>query len=211
MASLVAALLSTVICHASPVSSYLAYRFGASATVDEGTMHRHPDSWMLAGPRNEAAIREMASEPLEMSKDGTYLTTIANTIIFIEIRNGKVDPTANLEAIYLKQKQLVAHLLLASLEQNTEALAKIVTDVKNVSFGKAPRAGGGDMDQYAVILAEMPPYRVSEPTSDAKSRSVTYRIPIGSYGLLLKLVPVNGVWKIDTGTKLEIPLRMFFE
>lgn len=192
-------------------SSYLAYRFGGSATVGERHIHPNPDNWMLAGPLNRAAIQELQKDPEDFSKSGTYLTTIANTIVFIEIRDRKVDPTVNLEALYLKQKQLVARFLYSCLLQDKTELAKLVTHPENVTFGGAPAVGGGDMDQYSVILAEMPPYRISTPVEDSKTRTVTYRVPIGSKGFLVNLLLKEGAWKIDTQAKTDVPLGIFFQ
>jgi len=212
VAAFACVLCATAQMKADAVSEYLAYRLGDTPTIDAKTVHRHPDVWMLAGRKTPEALDEMKNNPFgNFSKDGTYLITIANMIVFVELRDGKVDPRVNLEALYLKQKYLVVRFFYESLLQDRAELAKIVTDVKNVSFGAAPAAGRGDMDQYSAVLDEMPPYRVSDPDSDEKTRSITYRIPVGSKGFFVKLVLVDHAWKIDTSKKTEVPVGIFFQ
>ena len=190
--------------------AYLIYRFGGTPTIDARFIHPHPDAWMLAGPRNAGALKEISDEPLGFTQNGSYITTIANRIILVEIRDGKVDPTANLEALYAKHKQLIARLFYFALMQDKAEIEKLVTDVRNISFGGAPAANRGDMDQYAVVLGEIPAYRISDPISDNNARSITYRVPVGT-GLFLKLIQVSGQWKVDTHAKLDLPLKMFFQ
>jgi hypothetical protein len=66
------------------------------------------------------------------------------------------------------------------------------------------------MDQYGSIIELMPVVRSSKPAEDAKSRTVTYRIPIGEAALSLTLVKDGSTWKIDTSKTVRVPLEFFF-
>jgi hypothetical protein len=88
-------------------------------------------------------------------------------------------------------------------------LGRVTTDASKVKID-GPKAASGDMDQYGSILEMMPVVRASKPADDAKSRTVTYRVPIGEEALTLTLIKDGNTWKIDTSKTVRVPLEFFF-
>jgi hypothetical protein len=66
------------------------------------------------------------------------------------------------------------------------------------------------MDQYGSIIELMPVVRSSKPADDAKSRTVTYRVPLGEEALALTLIKDGSTWRIDTSKSVRVPLEFFF-
>jgi hypothetical protein len=85
----------------------------------------------------------------------------------------------------------------------------VTTDASKVKI-EGPKAAPGDMDQYGSILEMLPVVRASKPADDAKSRTVTYRVPIGEEVLTLTLLKDGSTWKIDTSKAVRVPLGFFF-
>ena len=56
----------------------------------------------------------------------------------------------------------------------------------------------------------MPVVRSSKPVEDAKTKTVTYRVPLGEEALALTLVKEGSTWKIDTSKTVRVPLEFFF-
>jgi len=130
-------------------------------------------------------------------------------IYFIETRDGKVDPAFKLDGIYILHRQLVLQFLYAALSQNRRMHGRLATDSSKVRI-VGPKAPPGDMDQYGSILQMMPVVRSSKPADDAKSRTVSYRVPIGDEALKLTLRKDGSTWKIDTSRTVQVPLGFFF-
>jgi hypothetical protein len=86
----------------------------------------------------------------------------------------------------------------------------MVTNIENIDFGGATKASYGDMDVYAQILGILPILRSSDPSNDIKSKSVTYKVPLGKNGFELKLVKIGNTWKVDSRENLNVPLEFFF-
>jgi hypothetical protein len=65
------------------------------------------------------------------------------------------------------------------------------------------------MDQYGSIIETMPVVRSSRAADDAKTRTVTYRVPMGDAALALTLVKDGSTWKVDTSKSVRVPLEFF--
>lgn len=169
------------------------------------------DLWMLPGAKDANALVALDEEKFDAKKRKGIVSGITGgtAIYFIELRDGKVDPAFMLEGIKTMQRQQVLAFLYHSLTRNKPALERLTTDVSKVEIvGK--KAAPGDMDQYGSILESFPVIRSSTPSEDAKTKTITYRVPLGENGLSLTLVKVGSTWKIDTAKKVTVPLEFFF-
>jgi len=172
------------------------------------------DLWMLPGAKNAAALQSIAALKLDAAKrDGVLSGVIGHAqgqdLYFVELRDGKVDPAMNLDGIYLMHRQLVLRFLMVALVRDKSMLERLSTDARNVDI-VGPKASRSDMDVYSDVITSFPVVRSSKPADDAKSKTVTYRVPLGDKGLLLTLKKEGSTWKIDTGKKLTVPLEYFF-
>jgi len=130
-------------------------------------------------------------------------------IYFIELRDGLVDPAFNLDGIYLMHRQLVLRFIYSTLEGDQTMLGRLATDASKIQI-VGPKAAPGDMDQYGSIIEMMPVVRSSRAADDAKTRTVTYRVPMGDAALALTLVKDGSTWKVDTSKSVRVPLEFFF-
>lgn len=197
---------------AGPVETakeFLSFAYGKEVDIN-ALCHPHDDLWMLSGIRNDEALEALGAAKLKVKSTGVVIDVIGRDIAMVEMREGKVDPSFNLEAAYGIHRRLVLNFIYASLPQDSDAIARLVTHPKNVSFGRAPKVSYGDMDQYGEIIALLPVVRFSKPGNDKQSHSITYRLPLGPEGLLLRLVKAGNTWKIDTSSKVTLPLEFFF-
>ena len=163
----------------------------------------------MRGAKNTNALIALDGLKIVSKPSGVISGIVGTDIYFIETRDGKVDPSFNLNSIYVMHRQIVLHFLFSALLQDREMLGRLVTDVTKVSID-GPNAPQGDMDQYGAILEMMPVVRSTKPALDAKSRTVTYRVPIGEEALSLTLVKEGSTWKIDTSKTVRVPLGFFF-
>jgi hypothetical protein len=195
---------------AEPVAKeFLRYIYGADGMQLTNICYPSDDAWMLRGARNTNALATLDRLKLASKPTGIISGLVGRDLFFVETRDGKVDPAFNLEGIYVMHRQLVLRFLYAALSQNQEMLGRLVTDASKVQID-GPEAASGDMDQYGSIIEMMPIVRSSKPADDAKSRTVTYRVPVGDEALLLTVVKDGSFWKIDTSKTVRVPLEFFF-
>jgi hypothetical protein len=195
---------------AEVVRSFLEYQYGGNVPGIGELCMPNPDMWMLHGadqPRKRDAIRQLE---VKIGATGVFMDTIEQDICIVELRDGLVDPQFNLALVQRIHQELVLQFLYHSLLQDKEALNRLVTNSSNVSFGDAPKAANGDMDVYSNVLSLIPVVRVSQPKTDSQSQSVTYRLPLGDEIFVVRIVRLQGVWKIDTDNKVTVPLRYFW-
>lgn len=207
-------LLFNFVLHATlsdTAKALLMYTYGKDDVDIQSKCTPNEDIWMLKGPYDKEQLHAVEATKIKISKSGVYSGLIGKEVCFIELREGKVDPSFNLDPVYAFHRRLILELIYSSLLQDKETLKNIVTNVENVSFGKAPKAGSGDMDQYGSIISMIPIVRSSSPSSDKISKSITYRIPLGKNGFSLRLVMKENRWKIDSSSKIELPLEFFFQ
>ena len=188
---------------------FLRYIYGADDIELGEICLPSEDAWMLHGAKNTDALAELDHLKIDAKSSGVISGLVGRDIYFIETRDGKVDPAFNLDGVYLLHRQLVLHFLYAALSGDRELLGRMSTDAGKVKI-VGPKAPPGDMDQYGSILEMMPVLRSSKPADDAKSRTVTYRVPIGNEALALTLLKDGSTWKIDTSKTVRISLEFFF-
>jgi len=188
---------------------FLRYIYGDDDITLTNICHPSDDSWMLRGAKNTNALAALATMPFAPKVTGVSSGIVGSDIYFVELRDGLVDPAFNLDGIYQLHRQLVLRFLYASLSRDQPTLRRLVTDAGKVEIA-GPKAAPGEMDQYGSIIAMMPVVRLSNAADDAKTRSVTYRIPVGEVALSLTLIKDGNTWKIDTSKTVRVPLEFFF-
>lgn len=196
---------------AEPVAKqFLRYIYGADGIELANICHLSDDAWMLRGAKNTNALATLDRLKIASKPKGVTSGLVGTDIYFVETRDGKVDPSFNLDPIYVMHRQLVLHFLYAVLSQDQRTVGRLVTDASNVKI-EGPKAAPGDMDQYGSILELLPVVRSSKPADDAKTRTVTYRVPIGEEALTLTLLKEGSTWKMDTSKTVRVPLEFFFQ
>lgn len=195
---------------AEPARDYLRYLYGAKDVKIEEACWPHPDLWMIEGRPNEAGLAEIAQLEISKEKNQIFWEPIQNGLCIVEVREGKVDARSFLDQIYTQQRQAVLRFIYASLRQDQDELARVATHAAKVRFGRAKPARGGDLDVYQDMLMLTPVIRVSQPTDDQASRSVTYYVPLSPKGLNLKLVKREKGWLVDSDAGIDVPLDVFF-
>jgi hypothetical protein len=188
---------------------YLRFLYGADDVVVDNICHPAADLWMLRAKRNKAALEAISELKLEARKSGVSSGVLGADLYFLEMRDGRIDPAFNLDGVYTRQRQVVRGLLYAVLSRNQEMLKRLVTDPGKVQI-VGPAAASGDMDQYASVIEAMPVVRSSKPEDDAKTKTITYRVPISNEALSLTLIKDDDAWKIDTSKSVRVPLEFFF-
>lgn len=188
---------------------FLRYIYGADGIELTNICHLSDDAWMLRGAKNTNALAELDSLKIVSKPTGIISGLVGRDIYFIETRDGRVDPAFSLDGIYVMHRQLVLRFLYAALSQNRAMLGRLTSDASKVTID-GPKAAPGDMDQYGSILELMPVVRSSRPADDAKSRTVTYRVPIGEEALTLTLIKDGSTWKIDSTESFRVPMEFFF-
>ena len=166
---------------------------------------------MLLGAKKTNVLAWLDEEKFDDKKQNGIVSGVlgGEALYFVELKNGKVDPAFPLDGIRSIHRQVIMAFLYHSLRHDKSMLDRVATDPSKVDIvGK--KAVGGDMDQYASILELIPIIRSSKPEDDAKTKSVTYRVPLGENGLSLTLIKHDGMWKIDTSKKVAVPLEFFF-
>jgi hypothetical protein len=196
-------------CAEPAAKQFLRYIYGADGIELTSICHPSDDVWMLRGAKNTNALVALDALKIASKPSGITSGLVGTDIYFIETRDGKVDPTFNLDGIYVMHRQLVLRFIYSALSQNRGMLGRLVTDASKVKID-GPKAAPGDMDQYGSIIELMPVVRSSKPADDAKSRTVTYRVPLGEEALALTLIKDGSTWKIDTSKSVRVPLEFFF-
>jgi hypothetical protein len=190
---------------------FLRYIYGADAVELTNVCLPSDDVWMLRGAKDTNALAALDNLKIAWKPTGITSGLVGRDMYFIETREGKVDPALNLDAVYMMHRQLVLRFIYSALTQNQKMLGQSVTDAKNVKIeGPKGAPPGGDMDVYGPIIEQLPVVRSSKPQDDAKSRTVTYRLPLGEEFLTLTLVKEGSTWKIDTSKALRVSLEFFY-
>lgn len=207
------ALTSCVFSAPSPAESartFLLFQYGKDIANITDICLPSKDLWMLQGKSNPQQQKLVQDTKIRVGANGLFMDTIERDICIVEMKDGKVDPAFNLELVYGMHRKLVLQFLYCSLLQENDQLARLVTNIENVSFGGAPKASYGDMDVYSEILSILPVTRCSTPSVDAESKSASYRIPLGDQITTLTIIRSDGLWKIDTSKKITVPLKFFW-
>jgi hypothetical protein len=195
---------------AEPVArQFLRYMYGADDINVTNICHHSDDLWMVRGARNTNALAALNAEKIEAKRTGVSSGVLGTDIYFIELRDGLVDPAFNLDGIYLMHRQLVLRFIYSTLSRDQTMLGRLSTDAGRIQI-VGPTAAPGDMDQYGSIIEMMPVVRSSRAADDAKTRTVTYRVPMGDTALALTLVKDGSTWKVDTSKTVRVPLEFFF-
>ncbi len=209
---LIAWLLVKALPAATPANEFLRYVYGAEGILLEKYCWAHDDLWMLHGRANPAGLAQLDQEKVKHGTNEVIWENIQGAVCIVEIREGKADPAFMLDQTYGRHRQLVLQFIYASLRHDLDLLKGITTQVKNMDLGRLKEAPPpGDMDVYQDLIIAMPVVRVSLPAADKVSRSVSYRVPLGSKGFTVRLVRKNGAWQIDTDAKVKVPLEFFFQ
>jgi hypothetical protein len=196
-------------CAEPAAKQFLRYIYGADGIELTSICHPSDDVRMLRRAKNTNALVALDALKIASKPSGITSGLVGTDIYFIETRDGKVDPTFNLDGIYVMHRQLVLRFIYSALSQNRGMLGRLVTDASKVKID-GPKAAPGDMDQYGSIIELMPVVRSSKPADDAKSRTVTYRVPLGEEALALTLIKDGSTWRIDTSKSVRVPLEFFF-
>ena len=204
-------LLSTPVAQsAEPAAKqFLRYIYGADGISLTNICHPSDDLWMARGAKNTNALAALNAEKIEPKRTGVLSGVLGTDIYFIELRDGLVDPAFSLDGIYLMHRQLVLRFIYSTLSRDQAMLGRLATDASKVQI-VGPKAAPGDMDQYGSIIEAMPVVRSSKPADDAKTKTVTYRVPMGDAALPLTLVKEGSTWKVDTSKSVRVPLEFFF-
>jgi hypothetical protein len=111
----------------------------------------------------------------------------------------------------MHHRELILQFIYAALTQDQTALRRMTTKSGNVRFDGTKPPASSDLGQYQEIVARMPVVRSSSPAADKISKSVSYRLPLGAKGLVLRLLRRDGSWLIDTDTVVQVPLEVLFK
>jgi hypothetical protein len=197
---------------AEPVTKqFLRYIYGADGVELTNICLPSDDAWMLRGSKNTNALTALNSLKIGSKHTGITSGLVGRDMYFVETRDGKVDPALNLDGVYMMHRQVVLRFIYSALSQNQDMLRQIVTDASKVKIdGPKDPPPGGDMDVYGPIIAQLPVVRSSKPQDDAKSRTVTYRAPLGEEALTLTLVKEGSTWKVDTSKSVRVSLEFFY-
>ena len=190
---------------------FLRFVYGADGIEITNVCHPSDDLWMLRGAKDTNTLA--ALDGLKIASKSTGITSglLGRDMYFIETREGKVDPSFNLDIVYTMHRELVLHFIYSALSQNQRMLREIVTDTSKVKIdGPKDAPPAGDMDVYEPIVAQLPVVRSSKPQDDAKSKTVMYRVPLGEEALMLTLVKNGNTWKVDTSKSVRVPLEFFY-
>ena len=197
---------------AEPVTKqYLRYIYGADGIELTNICLPSDDAWMLRGAKDTNALAALDGLKIAWKPTGVTSGLVGRDMYFIETRDGKVDPALNLDGVYVMHRQLVLRFIYSTLSQNQTMLRQVVTDATKAKVdGPKHAPPSGDMDVYGPIIGRLPVVRSSKPQDDAKSRTVTYRVPLGEEALTLTLVKDGSTWKIDTSKSVRISLEFFY-
>jgi hypothetical protein len=189
---------------------FLRYMYGADGIDINRIAYPNVDNWMLRDAKNPTKLAAVEQEKIGAKKNGIYSGLIVADLYTVEVRDGRVDPSFTLELIQGGQKSIVRTLVYATLMRNQRFLKRATTDPSKVTI-VGEQASSGDMDQYGEIVSILPVIRTSKPESDAKTHTVTYRVPLGDAGLSVTLINRPDGWQVDTSKGLRISTDFFFQ
>lgn len=190
---------------------YLRHLYGDPTTDISAICWPNDDLWMLAGRKNAAGLAEIAESKISHDRDEVFWENIQNGLCIVEVRDGKVDPRFLLEQIRLQHRELILRFIYAALTADAESMRRLTTDPAKVKLAPEKAPPGGDLDVYQEVIALLPVVRVSPPADDKVSHSVSYRLPLGKDGFLVRLVKKEGGWLVDTTHRIDVPLEFFFK
>ena len=189
---------------------FLRYIYGADDVDITKVCHPTDDVWMLRGAKNTNVLAQLKTHKFYPGQTNIISGTLQTDLYFIELRDGKVDPAFNLDGVYNMHRRLVLTFIYSALSGNEDLLKRITTEPKKVQMLSSGDVPGGDMDQYASIIEMLPVVRSSKPSDDAKTKSITYRVPIHDPAFMVTLVKDGSTWKIDSSKGIRVPLSFFF-
>src|SRR5204862_4038394 len=114
-----------------PGKTFLRFVFGDDIADMGSVCTVTNDLWMLAGKRDEAALKAVSEIPDGELKDGVVQGVVGTSLYFFEVKNGRVDPTFYLEAVNSMHRQLAGHFVYAALTGNS-LLRRLTTDASKV-------------------------------------------------------------------------------
>lgn len=196
---------------ADPAREFLRFIYGAENVNIADVCWPNDDVWMIAGPKNDRLLAEVAALKLPSVKNEIIWEHVTGGVWLIELRDGKVDPRFILDQIYFFQRQTVLRFVYAALEQDVEGLGEVATHPKKVTFGRTKAPSHSDMGVYAELIAMLPVVRTRRSAEAKVTKSVSYLLPLGPRGFTVSLVNRKGGWFVDTEAGLDVPLGVFFE
>lgn len=195
---------------ASQARQFLEYVYGGDDLDLEKLCWPHDDLWLVRGARNEPGLEQLAGMSIPHGPNEVLWENVQNALCIVEVREGRIDASFMIEQIFALHRELVLRFLHASLQQDREFLEQICTHAGNVRFGRFKPVSIGNLAPYEELLIRIPVVRQRRPAEDKSSRSVLYRVPLGTSGFVLRLVKQGSQWRIDTGTPVDVPLEFFF-
>ncbi len=194
-----------------PATEFLRYVYGAKDVAVDAVCWPNPDLWMLAGPKNDRGLAEIAELKLSPGKNEIIWELVDGGLCIVEVREGKLDARFMLDQSYFQHRQTILRFIYAALEHDLEDLKELATDPKKVRFGRTKPAPHTDMAVYGEMLALLPVIRTSLPADDKVAKSVTYLVPLGKVPFKLRLVKRPHRWLVDTDAGVDVPLEIFYE
>ncbi len=194
-----------------PAREFLRFIYGADDVKVSEVCWPSDDLWMIAGPKNDRGLAEIATLQFSSGKDQVIWKTIAGGLCIVELRDGKADARFILDQVYFRQRQTVLRFIYAAMERDPERLAEVATNPKKLSYGKTKPATHSDLGVYAELIAMLPVVRVRQPAEDKATKSVTYLLPLGPSGFKVRLVKRQSSWLVETDAGVDVPLDIFFK
>ncbi|MFN7141304.1 MAG: hypothetical protein ACK4UN_18410 [Limisphaerales bacterium] len=188
---------------------FLRYIYGADNINITNICHPSDDLWMLRGAKNTNALAALNTHQFHPRHTNVISGLLNNDLYFIELRDGKVDPALNLEKVYDLHSQLILQFIYHALSGDKDEWTRLVTDAKKVQI-IGPAAPSGEMGHYGSIIEMIPVARSSKPSDDAKTKTITYRVPITDPALSLTLVKEGSSWKIDSSKGVRLRRDFFY-
>lgn len=194
-----------------PARDFLRFIFGAEDVKLAEVCWPNDDLWMIAGPKNDRGLAEIAALKFPSGKDQVIWENISGGLCIVELRDGKADPRFILDQVYFRQRQTVLRFVYAAMERDPEALAEVATRPEKITYGRTKAASQSDMGVYAELIAMLPVVRTGRAAEGKVTKSVSYFLPIGPRGFTVRLVKRKSEWLVDTDAGLDVPLEIFFE
>jgi hypothetical protein len=188
-------------------TAFLQFIYGGDAERISEVCLPTDDLWMLRGTNNPTALEVVKRLSSEVPADGELVTIpIGGDLTVIEWRNGRIDPSFNLEAIQMLHRKLIYTFLYACIHKDKRIINLATTDGDKVETIGTERR---NVDRFEAILPILPLLRSSSSAEDAKTRSITYRFPVGNKPVSLRLIKRGNAWKIDSSEKIRVDLSSF--
>jgi hypothetical protein len=194
-----------------PPIQFLRFVYGDSSIDPKKFCEPHADLWMVPGPENSQMLDAVDALKTNVFRaEGITPGVVGRDLYFLEMKNGRVDPSFFLDGIYGIQKQRILRFLYACLRRDEQVLKQLSTDFSKIEILNGKKAPLGDMDVYGSILNLLPIVRSSSAQMDAQSKTVTYCVPITEKGLFFTFIKSGTIWKIETSKGMQVDLKYFF-